>query len=60
MHNPDKINDEEKIFTIKLARCYITEAVEENQIYKLEVDKWSADYYTDDFNGSDILAEDRS
>jgi len=60
MHNPDKINDEEKIFTIKLARCYITEAVEENQIYKLEVDKWNADYYTDDFNGSDILVEDRT
>ncbi len=50
MNNPTQISDEEKIFVIKLVRCYISEAVEENQNYKLSVDKWSADYYTDESN----------
>jgi hypothetical protein len=30
---------------IKIARCYITEAVESKQYYKLPVDKWDADYF---------------
>ena len=47
------IKDEQKIFIIKLVRCYIAEAVEENQNHKLCVDKWSADYYTDDTSGFD-------
>jgi hypothetical protein len=42
MNNPGTIDDQEKIFIIKIARCYITEAVEANQTYKLPVDKWSA------------------
>ncbi len=41
-------------------RCYIAEAVEEKQNHKLSVDKWSADYYTDETNGADILAEEKS
>ena len=48
MNNPTEISDDEKIFVIKLVRCYISEGVEENQNYKLSVDKWSADYYADD------------
>lgn len=60
INNPDKINDEEKIFIIKLARCYIAEAVEEKEAYKLSVDQWNADYYTDDYSGSNILDEERS
>ena len=44
MNNHSTINDEEKIFVIKLARCYITEAEEESQKYKYPVDKWSSDY----------------
>lgn len=51
------IEDSEKIFLIKLVRCYITEAVEEKQNHKLAVDKWSADYYTDDTNCVEITAE---
>jgi hypothetical protein len=46
MKYPEEVKDSEKIFVIKLARCYITEAVEGNQSYKLPVDKWSADYYS--------------
>lgn len=42
--NPNLIKDEEKIFVVKLIRCYITEAVEEKQNYKLPIDKWDADY----------------
>lgn len=53
MNNPTQISDEEKIFVIKLVRCYISEAVEENQNYKLSVDKWSADYYTDESNAEE-------
>lgn len=34
------------MFIIKIARCYITEAVEGKQNYKLAVDKWDADYYS--------------
>lgn len=45
MNNQDSIDDQEKIFLIRIARCYITEAVESNQNYKLPVDKWSADYF---------------
>lgn len=45
MENPDKIDDQQKIFVIKLIRCYITEAVEEKQSYKLPVDKWDAEYF---------------
>jgi len=48
MRYQNDINDNEKIFIIKLARCYITEAVEGNQSYKLPVDKWSPEYYTED------------
>jgi hypothetical protein len=40
------VNDAEKIFILKLVRCYITEAVESKQNYKLPVDKWDADYYS--------------
>jgi hypothetical protein len=46
MNNHETIEDEEKIFIIKIARCYITEAVEGKQNYKLPVDKWNADYYS--------------
>lgn len=52
------IQDSEKIFLIKLVRCYIAEAVEEKQNHKLSVDKWSADYYTDNANSLEITAED--
>lgn len=44
VQNPSFIKDEEKIFVVKLIRCYITEAIEEKQDYKLPVDKWDADY----------------
>lgn len=46
MSNHETIHDEEKIFIIKIARCYITEAVEGSQNYKLAVDKWDSDYYS--------------
>jgi hypothetical protein len=45
MKYQSQINDNEKIFIIKLARCYITEALEGNQSYKLPVDKWGPEYY---------------
>jgi hypothetical protein len=48
MNNQHEITDNEKIFIIKLARCYITEAVEGNQSYKLPVDKWNPDYYSEE------------
>lgn len=48
MKYQNEVNDNEKIFIIKLARCYITEAVEGNQSYKLPVDKWSPEYYGED------------
>jgi hypothetical protein len=48
MNNQHDITDNEKIFIIKLARCYITEAVEGNQSYKLPVDKWNPDYYSEE------------
>ena len=48
MNNQHDITDNEKIFMIKLARCYITEAVEGNQSYKLPVDKWNPDYYSEE------------
>jgi hypothetical protein len=51
MNNPDQISDDEKIFVIKLIRSYISEAVEEQQNYKLPVDKWGPDYYSDDTSG---------
>lgn len=38
------------MFVIKIARCFITEAVEGNQNYKLPVDKWSADYFPGDID----------
>lgn len=41
---PKSVGDKEKIFVIKMIRCYITEAIEEKQDYKLPVDKWDADY----------------
>lgn len=41
-------------------RCYISEAVEEKQNHKLSVDKWSADYYTDEKSGADIYDEERT
>jgi hypothetical protein len=44
MDNPTKIADQQKIFVIKMVRCFITEAVESKQSYKLSVDKWDADY----------------
>jgi len=42
--DPSLIKDEEKIFVVKLIRCFLTEAIEEKQNYKLSVDKWDADY----------------
>ena len=42
--NPAMVKDSEKIFIIKLVRCYITEALEGKQDFKLPVDKWDADY----------------
>jgi hypothetical protein len=57
---PDIIRDSEKIFIIKLVRCYIAEAVEEKQNHKLSVDKWSADYYTDESSGANLLDEEKS
>lgn len=51
------VKDSEKIFLIKLVRCYIAEAVEEKQNHKLAVDKWSADYYDEPTSGADINAE---
>ncbi len=45
MSNPEKIDDQQKIFVIKLVRCFITEAVEGKQLYKRSVDKWDADYF---------------
>ncbi len=53
MNNPTEISDNEKIFVIKLVRCYLSESVEEYQNYKLSVDKWSADYYTDECSAED-------
>lgn len=44
MENPDKIDDQQKIFVIKLVRCFLTQAVEGKQSYKLCIDKWDADY----------------
>jgi hypothetical protein len=57
---PDQITDSEKIFIIRLVRCYISEAVEEKQNHKLSVDKWNAEYYTDNFSGADAFSEGRS
>lgn len=54
MKYPAEINDSEKIFVIKLARCYLTEAVEGSQSYKLPVDKWTPDYYK---NAEDSIDE---
>ena len=34
--------------------------MEEKQNHKLSVDKWNADYYTDDHSGDDPLNEKRS
>ena len=48
MRYQHEINDNEKIFIIKLARCYLTEAVEGSQSYKLPVDKWDPSYYAED------------
>lgn len=48
MENPDKIDDQQKIFVIKLVRCFLTEAVESKQSYKLCIDKWDADYCGED------------
>ena len=45
MSDPDSIQDEYKIPIIKLIRCYISEAVEHKQSYKLSVDKWDAEYF---------------
>ena len=44
MNNHETISTAEKIFVIKIARCYITEAVEARQNYKYPVDKWNSDY----------------
>lgn len=41
---PNKIEDKFKIPIIKLIRCYLSEAVEKNQQYKLHVDLWDAEY----------------
>jgi hypothetical protein len=60
INHPDEVTDAEKIFIIKLVRCYISEAVEEKQNHKLSVDKWNADYYTDDHSGDDPANEERS
>ena len=42
---PQSFQDEEKIFIIRLIRCYITESVEEKQNYKLSIDQWEPSYY---------------
>ena len=44
MNSHDIISTDEKIFVIKIARCYITEAVEASQTFKYPVDKWNSDY----------------
>ena len=41
---PKSFKDTEKIFFIKLVKCYITEAVEEKQNYKNPIDQWDAEY----------------
>lgn len=48
MADPKKIEDVHKITIIKLIRCYISEAVESKQQYKLSVDKWDAEYFAND------------
>ena len=45
MNNHASISHSEKMFVIKIARCYITEAVEQGQSYKYPVDKWDASYF---------------
>lgn len=60
INNPDQVTDSQKIFIIKLVRCYISEAVEKDQNHKLSVDKWSADYYTDQCSGMSPSNENRS
>lgn len=45
MNNHKTIGVAEKIFVIRIARCFITEAVEEGQNFKLPVDKWNSDYF---------------
>ena len=59
MNNHHTIQDEEKIFVLKIARCFITEAVEGRQNYKLPVDKWSADYFPGEVNQEDPDAAQR-
>lgn len=44
VNKPNMVQDDEKIFIIKVVRCYITEAIEGKQDYKLPVDKWDAEY----------------
>ena len=48
VNRPAIVKDSEKIFILKMVRCYITEAVEGKQDYKLPVDKWDADYCKED------------
>ena len=60
IENPDQISCAEKVFFIKLVRCYISEAVEDKQNHKLPVDKWNADYYTDESSGKDFDSSEKS
>jgi hypothetical protein len=41
-HNPAGISDPNKITFVKMVRIYITEAVEQQQDIKLDVDKWDS------------------
>jgi hypothetical protein len=45
---PKDIEDKYKIPIIKLIRCYLSEAIEKNQQYKLCVDLWDAEYVAND------------
>jgi len=53
MNNHESINTAEKIFVIKIARCFITEAVEGQQTYKYPVDKWNASYFPGELTEGD-------
>lgn len=56
MSDPDQIQDIYKIPIIKLIRCYISEAVEHKQQYKLSVDKWDAEYFAEDSEAKEELS----
>lgn len=55
MEHPTEIQDQYKIPIIKLVRCYISEAIERDQEYKLGVDCWDAKYTEGDEEASKEL-----